>query len=164
MKKFLLLCLFAVFSISCFAQSSTMLTKDETISYIKKKVEAINGEIVPTNSEGSERLKAVYFVAKEDLLEFSYTQKIHNDWTETVYFNPALITDINIWSCKKVVCGLNIFVKNGSAMHKSGENKYRTQNVAIYFINDHPENGNRIKKALLHLRDLYRAKEDPFDN
>ncbi len=168
MKKiFFLTALFTV-SISVFAQDVT-LTKDETISYLDKKIKAIIGQPEPFCSNCTGRkMRNAYIKETGGLIEvyFSYDISDGRSYSATYRFNPKYIRDIDLFTTKSTVRTINIFIPNNSSMKTTSDSEgfWNEKNMKFLFLDNDPENFNRIKKAFLYLKDLYNAEADPFDN
>ena len=165
MKRPLLICFVALSSLISFAQEKPMLTKGETIKYLSDKINEVNGEKEPFCRSCSDKLYNAQFKEKNGLVEISFSHDIGgSEWAISYWFNPAYITSVDLTNGTSNVVGtINIFFKNGNALKKEGDSeKRREKNVTFLYLNADPSTGNRIIKALLYLRDLYKATEDPF--
>ena len=168
MKK-ILICLSVFFMAATVAAQDATLTKAETISYLDKKIKAIVGQPEPFCSSCTGRkMRNAYVKEVDGLIEVFFSYDLRDDYiySETYRFNPKYLRDVDIHSGSQTVRSINIFIPNESGMKTTSdyESFWKTKNVRFLFLDNDPENGKRIKKALLHLKDLYNAEADPFDN
>jgi len=166
MKKQLFVILLTLFSISAISQTNTLLTKEETINYINKKVKEAKGFDMINFNGVSEKVLDCGF-KKSYSGENIECIEIKGKYSYLTEFNPAhikMLTEVNLYGNQVVGCiAIDLIGKTAKFSSNFGLNESRTQASIIYLKSD-PDNYKRISKALLHLRDLYKAEDDPFDN
>jgi len=194
MKKEIFLYLLLLTSFSSFAQEKTMLTKEETINYINKKLKECEGHFrTPDGSAftGGVAKKMHYtslsFNADGDRVSLSINssnyseRKYTSDYFErytTQQFNPSQILSITEGaSDKSEPLGIIIikFISNSCISKQNvywygsdgfgnhdGTKTFSVKESGLVFLSADPSNFNKIKKALEHLRDMYKAGDDPF--
>jgi len=166
MKKQLFVILLTLFSISAISQTNTLLSKEETINYINKKVqEAIGHERIWGSKGSSEKVLECGFkkIYSGENIKYEYKD---GPYSFVVEFNPAHIKtlqDITVNGNK--IVGNILIVLIGQTAKSTESGKLESVNyITMVYLKSDPDNYNRISKALLHLRDLYKAEDDPFDN
>lgn len=158
MKTILLALTLLTLSPTVFAQKE-MPTKEETINYLNKKISEING-IESYN-------KAFFKGEGDNVVIGTSTGTI---WRTTTFkpIHIKTITRCPIYKNHRITC-LSIDLTGPYAIGKSNAPYYKesnTINALFDFPVDDGSNFKKIKNALLHLRDLYKAEEeeDPFAN
>lgn len=178
-----------LFSASVSAQD-TMLTKEETVNYLQKRLKEVDGRYQTvvgdrfTYSEPSIKLQA------DGTVELVYTRTSSESFCPGGYpikysyrFDPGEIVRVGIFGSEKAddpVRHLGLFFKAKTARaredhfrerqctrglgYKYGTNQQwgDLEEVEYPFFATSPENRGRITRAILHLRDLAKAEEDPF--
>ena len=224
MKKKLLIYIFALFSFSSFAQDKAMLTKEETVNYINKKLQEVIGHYKTQTLENGQSGKIEYYWVHTIALSgdnvkiyrtrSNYTFQRISDikgvrhqgtyyniypcdyYLDTQYqeFNPKNISSIEIFTnpiSNEAIGSIQINLKsktNQSLRYVEGpkfkfpyddsiNSEYwgkcygdQTGNkisdslnyAYINFLIADEDNFKKLKKALEHLRDLYKAEDDPF--
>jgi len=169
MKKLIVICLLASYSLSSFAQEKTMLTKEETINYIQKKLK----EIIDFEGRYPEMGKYTESGISFDDPKISIFRQVkykNSSIVETtIDFNPVHITDITdghtnddgtIGYLKVKVVAKTGMVKtfktesdpqpnNFNYWSKSTTNTQPTELLIAYLKSD-GSNFTKIKKALEH--------------
>lgn len=191
MKKNLTLCLFIGLTIIADAQPKLILSKAETILYIDKKMKEAEGYQTYTGAHRKNttdfKLADLSFQKspdKENNVLLCYTkigqgEDLGRGWKTCATFNPAYIGLIEksgyLTGSDKNEQGpggnLSIKFPEGTVI----ETSYQIENGAwrfsrqinvtyafLYFFSSDITNYDKIKKALEHLRDLYKAADDPF--
>lgn len=173
---FLLFSLIAL-SLSSVAQDA-MLTKEETVNYLRKKISEVEGRTRVFEYDGrsySHTYRNVAIELKGSNIEMTVTVSflLRSDptekySTEKFVFNPAYISRLDIEKPKREegIGTVNVrFDKKLVTWTFSDGRKPQDSAVAFFpYYATIPGNDERIKKALLHLRDLAKAEEDPFGN
>lgn len=174
-KFTLLVAVFAALVAQGLAQDA-MLTKEETINYLQKKLLEVEGREqifehnsilvrnkyhTPSITMNGSSVKVTLFISNNE------GEKPRFAIDE---FNPAYIARVEVLKPKldegigsvailfdrRVVKRTDQFMFDG-----------RPRDVGFVYIPYYatiPQNGERMMKALLHLRDLAKAEEDPFGN
>lgn len=188
MKKLLFYCLVTLFSRTLFGQDKAMLTKEETVNYINKKIkeavslpcgECYSGAVYTQNNISLSDSKIE--IAKE----ISYSpgdcgRSYHRISTEVLKFNPVHITDIKDGPSSKGAVGYLIVsvIPQTSAVNsydghcspkptnftyweETRKNSQPTE-LFIYYLKSDPANFSKLKKAFEHLKSLSKAEDDPF--
>jgi len=169
MKKYLFLCLIALFTTSAMAQDA-MPTKEETVRFLDKKIKEGTGRVGGATF-GDEKYRDLAVWMNGDELTITYSADrpgSRTTWTNT--FNPKYIEKVSVIGVRgKNALGLvliqtakpvvrSVFILNGKI-----EEKDTTGAGFRYFAADEA-NGEKVKKALLHLRDLVKAEDELFGN
>lgn len=168
MKKILLILMVLVFAVSALAQKE-MLTKEETVNYLNKKLQEVDGRSMSWPNAFS-RYSNLSFRIKGDNVELKYVETFQNGTTrQTNYeFNPGHISKF------ETIHG----PQSGSAVRSfrvkfiSKTGRFSDTSTALKDVDyaDFPyfaaltDARVRMQKALLHLRDLAKAEEEPFGN
>jgi hypothetical protein len=178
MKNLLLLPLVLLSFVSVFSQQE-MLTKQETVNYLNKKVKEAEGVAEKTTtSKFIRRYTNLSVQLKGGDVVLEYTSRL---WREdgtpsasgptryTYSFNPAYIKDFVVDSDAapgSQVKRLTVAFSAATVRKKLDYTQLEPDNTLYYlpFFASVPENESRIRKALLHLRDLAKAEDDPFGN
>ncbi|MFD0751294.1 hypothetical protein ACFQZS_14180 [Mucilaginibacter calamicampi] len=178
-----LIFLFLLFvTISAKAQDKATLTKDETISYINRKVKEIDGLSYHYINTLGERLSktcnAASFALKydtNDKLLLKYNEAYPNTTLELRYlyeFKATYIKSIELMP--PVVSSdqlgfLKIQLSNESALYSirydgGSRGEGNTSVIELPFLISDTSNFSKLKKALEHLQALYKSEDDPFGN
>jgi hypothetical protein len=158
----------AILSVSTFAQKE-MLTKEETVNYLNKKLQEVDGRELK-RSYGTFRYSDLFFRMKGDDLELKYTENLlgGKPCYSTFVFNPAHISKlvpIHDKIAESAVKGIRIDFLAKTARSSICVTILSDTNQVFYpYFSALPENRVRIERALLHLRDLAKAEEEPFGN
>ena len=178
-----------LFTFSVSAQDA-MLTKEETVNYLQKRLKEVDGRYKTvvgdrfTYSDPSIKLQT------DGTVELIYTRTSSESFCPGGYpikysyrFDPGEIERVGIYGSEKAddpVRHLAIVFKAKTARaredhfrdrqcnrglgYKYGTNRQwgDLQEVEFPFFATTPENRGRITRAILHLRDLAKAEEDPF--
>jgi hypothetical protein len=188
MKKYLFLCLIALFTTSAMAQD-TMLTKEETVNYLQKKLREVDGRYKTVTGVKFFYREPSIMLLTDGTVELVYTAT-SSEFCLSGYsvkysyrFDPGEIVKVGIYSSAKTddpVRHLYFEFKAKTVRaredHWKGPRcqsglgfKYGTNGqwgdlteVEFPFFATSPENRGRITRAILHLRDLAKAEEDPF--
>ena len=177
MRYFFLFTILLSFNLS-FSQDVS-LTKGETVNYLKKKLNEINGEytvrVGAATSIDDKYVSSPYLYFNESMLSFSYslyfrpyssTSKPSLFCGYSYTFNPMYID--TIWAPDRGL--MSVWLKRSNAKYACTCSQYypqhnKNENTSLISwpvpIND-PDYANKIRKALLHLRDLLKAEDDPF--
>jgi len=166
--KILLFLVVAGLSVSAIAQKE-MLTKEETVNYLNKKLQEVDGRELK-RSGGTFRYSELSIQIKGDYVELRYTEKFAggSPCYNTYVFNPAHISKlipIHDKIAESAVKGIRIdfLAKTARSSICVAVLSDANQVFSPYF-SALPENRLRIERALLHLRDLAKAEEEPFGN
>jgi hypothetical protein len=183
----LLLSFTLLFAVSSCAQDA-MPTKEETVNYINKRLQEMVDKEYEVSEKGTLLFKSRYtsisFVLKGDNAELEYSsesrsQRLGNTRVskDTWVFNPTYISaDSGAVSVKTDSLVLSTggyltikledkVVRRQSYSSYDGKvDKEVTNVVFVPFDPKIPDHGKRLIKALLHLRDLAKAEDDPFGN
>jgi hypothetical protein len=169
MKKYLFLFLIALFTASVTAQDA-MLTKEETVNYINKKLQELEGRDMSW-ANGSVRFSDLSFRLKKDDVELKFTETSTSGPRYTTYvFNPGHISSFDTIHGPQTGSAVRAFsvkfpTKTGRWAQGSLYAPFRDVDyVQMPYFDAIPGNRKRLEKALLHLRDLYRAEDEPFGN
>ncbi|WP_448697575.1 hypothetical protein ACFGVR_12780 [Mucilaginibacter sp. AW1-3] len=182
MKKHLLICLLSVVTMGASAQNAA-LTKDETISYINKKVvEATDHAIQFTNMSLTIIDASFSKASKEGYITLTYKRIGDSQWQDdyrTVVFNPAHIVNIvaegdevrTTSPVSNVVLKLvgktasyTRRVRNHGAYYWQSPTEESLSSINVPFLQSDPTNFGKLKKALEYLKTLCKAEDDPFAN
>jgi hypothetical protein len=160
---------------STFAQDA-MPTKEETVNYINKKLQETVGfeHIIYISGFGRDvrtKIKAHGISLANGSLQYSRSTLLDDGSTnceESFTFSPRLIEHITVRGPEKGSVG-TVEGKLGSKVgrYRSSCPKHyevATDWFALYFLAAEKADGEKIKKALFHLRDLAKAEDDPFGN
>ena len=172
MKKitFALVASALLFAASCFAQD-TMLTKEETVNYVNKKLQELEGRDM-SFANGYTRYSGLSFKIKGDNVELKYTESSGsgNPRYTTYLFSPAHISAFGTIHGPETGSAVRAFsvkfpTKTGRWAQGAAYAPFRDVDwVQMPYFDAIPGNRKRIEKALMHLRDLYSAEDDPFGN
>jgi hypothetical protein len=167
-RVILLLVLHALILLPVAAQDA-MPTKEETVNYLKKKLMEVDG--LKQTKDGPP-LKGYLINLNNGKIEF--TQQgggVVYGWMYS--FDPAHILDVKIYPVRhwemdamEVVFVSKLVVRQ--AVKPTGGLDYSRSKETVLsfqfpFIRT-PGNGEKIRKAFLHLRDLAKAEDDIFSN
>lgn len=150
MIRYLLLSMLLALSLTSFSQETELMTSDENISFINKKVAEANGSTDPAYSDGSHSITRCSLTKKGKNLVyvFSSTDADGDRAIQTQVFDPMFIKEVDhINGSKNKLGTINIFVNDGT----------QRANCRMLFLNG-TDNFKSIKKALLKLQELYSAK------
>lgn len=165
MKQILLLFFAFCFTPSVIAQNAT-LTKGETVAYLDKKMKEMN-EFRYKNE------RYLNFSVEFDgtVLTLKYQIKnLDNNFTsyQIHKFNPLYINKFQHYNRDNQLPFILVSVKTSGIYSTTGSPyKYSPENnnhIPFYFLGSESDksNGEKIKKALLHLQALLKAEDDPF--
>jgi len=168
MKKILVVLVLSVISSLSVAQDVT-LTKGETVAYLDKKFKEIIGHKDPQSPE-------VFLDAgvkfENSLLIIKYTLKLSEttSWSFEFNFNPMYIKDVHTaYDDEEVpMLSISLLTSCGKEIIRHSYNtayppKWEsTSSSKMYFLKGDNKNGEKCKKALLHLQALLKAEDDPF--
>jgi hypothetical protein len=187
MKKYLFLCLIALFTTSAMAQDA-MLTKEETVNYLHKKLREVEGRFTTIFSSKFYYNAPSINLMKDGTVEVIYTRS-SSDFCLGGYsvkfsyrFDPSEIVRVGTVSANPgdSVSDLALIFSSRTARaredHTKGTSCTRSLGhwegtngqwgdlgrVNFPYFATSPENSGRITRAILHLRDLAKAEEDPF--
>ena len=160
--------LFLLLSFGLAAQAQSSLTKEETINYLSKKLKETVDHVYSNNNGKIGKVSSSYTVSvakTEKGIKITYT--FEEPFYQTSYeFNPAHIKDVLPYenSTTSAVSELQISLigKTCAAKRRNGNESLSYANM-LYLKGD-SSNLGKIKKALLYLRDLCKAEDDPFGN
>jgi hypothetical protein len=169
-----LLCPFAV------RAQDAMLTKEETINYLHKKVQEADNGYKFYQTQGKQTYKTPRLIKFLGKLEMSYTVVAGNQVAThvTCAFDPAHAKSIDIYNGTKddtvniaqvffhgkvVKCDQYSKDRFGVLVLNSSRT-YMTDFMPIPFLDAVPGNRARVEKAIKHLIDLAKAEDDPFGN
>jgi len=171
MKRYIINSAFLFFSIFVFAQDVT-LTKGETVEYLKKKYKEMEGFNTP-GTYMQRTFKNFELKYIDGIIQLSYKEYDRNsgEWsTDYEYrFNPLYISRFTFATVNDYTV-LHIYFSNTnfSIHQKNGNGSFVDDYEYISFLylgtKDDQKNGEKIKKALLHLQALLKAEDDPFGN
>lgn len=178
MKKQLLICLLTCYSFSTIAQDKAMLTKEETVNYLDKKMKDIitfksrfdigsftDASVISTNSKIQVLFSSNYAdgYRTETTITLDPSKIISIEEGTTSSDIDLLIINVTPNTCKYVKFvtqsdpqpnNYNYWSKNTTTLQPS--------KIEIPYLKYDGTNFNKFKKALEHLRDLCKAEEDPF--
>ena len=169
----LLLSLVLFFATPAFAQDA-MPTKEETVNYINKKMQ----EVLGFNPYGDPpsisdlQYKQLWFRLSGADVEVGtvtgYTSISTGRHTETYVFNPRHIKDVVIGKPDKGIPNSRIGITFHKGTLREGPtlrvNALDVPFVQIPYLATLPGNGEKLAKAILHLRDLTKAEDELFGN
>jgi hypothetical protein len=170
-RLLLMAAIIAVLGFSASAQKE-MLTKEETVNYLSKKLQEIDGRNLITKGGQTRKYSSLSLRIIGDNLELKHTETygtVTVDYT-TYVFNPAHISSIVIlggYQDGSPVRRLRIMFPSKTARHACcgyTTSLSDTDKVDFPYFASLADNRSRIEKALLHLRDLAKAEEEPFGN
>lgn len=164
-------------SLLCVAASAqdTMLTKDETINYLDRKLREVEGRTVVYSGGSRLRYADVSLKKQGEGLELRYTEYLHHpggqreSFRRGFRFNPLYLEhffkprDATPESAIALM-SVRFRSKTVGRLTSGGEWEYPPgmHHVEFFFLAAAPENATRIKKALEHLQMLAKAEDDPF--
>ena len=171
MKKYLFLLIIALFAMGVHAQD-TMLTKEETINYLNKKLQEVDGRITiePTKTH---QFSYLSIRARGSDLELKHIDtRVGGQACSVVQvFNPRDIFRLSVSELATKESPVRLlkieFAKKlaSSEIRCAGEHVLKdVDRVHMPFFDTLTGNRQRFEKALMHLRDLARAEDDPFGN
>ena len=172
MKQYLFLLIAVLFATAGLGSAQdTMLTKEETVNYVNKKLQELEGRDMSWDN-GFVRYSALSFKIKGDNVELKYTQSSSSgDPRYTTYlFNPAHISAFDTIHGPRTGSAVRTFsVKFPTKTSRWAQGPSYApftdvDSVQMPYFDALPGNRKRIEKALMHLRDLYKAEDDPFGN
>jgi hypothetical protein len=169
----LLLLLFLGYSES--AAQDAMPTKEETVNYLHKKMSEVVGRVKVWENEAISPMtyRNASIALKDSNIEITVTAsfflrspRTENVVTQKCVFNPGYISRVDIEKPKKDEGIGFVYVRFDKKLVTwtfDDDRKQQDSDVASFpYYATIPGNDERIKKALLHLRDLAKAEEDPF--
>ncbi len=179
MRYFFLFTVLLSYNLS-FSQDVT-LTKGETVNYLKKKLNEINGEytvrIGAATNLDDKYVANPYMYFNESSMNFSYSLYFRPYSSTSIpalfcsysfTFNPMYIDTIYAPSAGSGL--MSVWLKRGNGKYVCTCSQYypqfnKNESTSLISwpvpIND-PDYANKVRKALLHLRDLLKAEDDPF--
>ena len=147
-----------------------MLTKEETVNYLNKKLQEVDGRDM-IRPDYTFRYSDVSFRIKGDYLELKYTETVQGrpPCYNTYVFNPGHVSGIvpiHEKTKESPVRGLRLTFPTKTARSSICPATVLSDVDKVYFpyFAALPDNRQRIEKAILHLRDLAKAEEEPFGN
>lgn len=149
-----------------------MLTKEETINYLNKKLQETDGRDRIESDGRSYRYSNLSFLIKGDNIELKYKETRPDPmWPsayETFLFNPGDITRVSLFGKKLTGVG-EIWIGFSSKTARRSccsatANLSDVDYAYLPYFAGAPDNFLKIEKALLHLRNLAKAEDDPFGN
>lgn len=169
-KILLLLIVAAVLSVSALAQNE-MPTKEETVNYLNKKLHEVDGRYFVFSDGDTIRFSGLSFRMKGDSVELKRTEQRANGTVdyEILEFDPGHISKIVVQRPKGKVAVNYVSLYFATKVARRtccfyGAKPLDVDYGTFPYFEALPDNALKIQKALLHLRDLYKAEEDPFDN
>lgn len=155
-----------LFCTSTLSAQNTLLTKEETINYLAKKFKEVDG-LYTDNGMWKYSHCDLTWVNNNIELTYRHTYNGDNVTDFTIRFNPLYITRIDNSRGITDVGVLEIFLSIPGQSTQSNHNgtfPRSTKEVNIMFLGSSSDrtNGDKIKKALLHLQQLLKAEDDPF--
>lgn len=179
MRHFFLIVI--LFSGKLSSAQDVTLTKGETANYLKKKLNEVNGEytvkIGAASSLDDKYVANPYLYFNESTITFSYNLYFRPYSSTSIpalfcgysyTFNPMYID--TIYAPSKGSGLMSIWLKRDNGKYVCTCSKYypqynKNENTSLISwpvpVND-PDYSNKVRKALLHLRDLLKAEDDPF--
>ena len=173
LRLFYTLLLLFFLSFQSFSQGE-MLTKGETISYIDKVVKRAIGHSpvwIMSSDDARAEITSAGFSASGENVSYTYRTKDYNDGycrasgSYTTYtFHPAHIKNITMKKINKssVVYVIVKMRAKDMVTIQSDSRKYFSDEMSFYLFMPETKNFDSFKKALLHLKDLASAEDDPF--
>lgn len=172
MRKSLFTLLLACTTFFSFSQSAT-LTKGETIAYLNKKInEAVGHKLSNNNGFIGDIYNAEVKVDTKGItIRYCWINTSGLYYWSSYVFNPSHIQDILPYAntSESAINELKISLVGKTCVFTSGTGYYSptTQSGSVAYANflqlrADPENLNKIKKALLYLKSLLKAEDDPF--
>lgn len=159
---------FFLFSLGFIAHAQPTLTKDETINYVNKKMKEAVDHVYSNNNGRIGKVSAIYTVSitktpKGINIVFTFDDPFY---TASYEFNPAHIKDVFAYenSTSSAVNELQISLIGATCAAKIRSGNQSLAYANMLYLKADPTNLQKIKKALMHLRDLYKAEDDPFAN
>jgi hypothetical protein len=158
-----------------YSQTAT-LTKGETIEYLNKKLKSTIGyDFHNVNGYIGNISDAQVSKDGEDI-KISYTYSKSNKTWNTFKFNPGRISSIT-YAENKTSSSINeLFINlignvcitaRGDGIYYNNKTPVTTNAISyarFLYLKADPEEFNKIKKAFLYLKSLYKAEDDPFAN
>jgi hypothetical protein len=175
--------LFAITTVLFFAVASKAQDLQTTVDYLKTRVkEVINGSKVNFKGGSKVLLSEVEFTSSETKSYYTFEERPssekypYDDYS--FEFSPGKITEISnldmttencVVGVMKISFGSKSVIKRlglrtDGYYRASEHNVYYVDSFIIYYIKDDPTAFERIKKALLKLKELSVEKKDPFAN
>ncbi len=156
---------------------SASLTKGETIEYLNKKFKSTIGfELINSNGVVGKIVDAEFIKVGEDIrIDYTFEGKTSRFW-RCFKFNPGRITDVTYLSNTTESSINEIFINlvgkvcvttkgTGSYGSYATPTSNSSESYArILYLKADPDEFTKIKKALLYLKSLYKAEDDPFAN
>lgn len=186
MKRCLLVFLAVVFLfVPAASAQDAMLTKEETVNYLNKKLQETDGRpaYIKQNGKTYNRIHlGLSFKLVGEKVEFrgkSKSEHLDADTTinNTCSFNPAYIKDVRVGNVDgyppvkgSPVLVAVITLSGNLARCRMTDYRGRLIDEGDYgvvrlpFLDAAPGNRTRMEKAIRHLSDLAKAEEDPFGN
>ena len=172
MKKTIFTLLLSLLLQVSFSQGTT-LTKGETVEYISNKLQEVNDTKFYSSRESS-----YFHYSRQNISldgkKIRYTNKCvvqpsasQLKQTPSYYSGYEVFTPENIASIELVRTdenGMSEMLIRFDGKVVTDDVGYISSYTYFYFNNNVPQNFNRIKNALFHLKDLLKAEGDPFDN
>ena len=167
-SSFSILVLSLLFAASSFAQDA-MPTKEETVNYINKKLAELDGHKV---SKGRPAERAIGFNLNQGgKIEMTFPHSHERDGALWI-FDPKDIADVEMQKLPgsdmdkllirfvaKVAKGFRI--ERSGVVQNGGDPAVIDNSILVYTVRV-PGYAEKLKKALLHLRDLAKAEDDLF--
>jgi hypothetical protein len=173
MKPFVFVCFFVFIATGSFAQDVT-LTKGETVAYIEKKFKEAEGAHSDFSKNGTNsRYRNLRLSFKDNnlIMEYTYDYTQGGNWVwgsdRTITFNPLYIKSVSTGSTlsdiQTVWIDLSLPGKDRQR-NSNGSFDNNINGVQMFYLGTSTDksNGEKIKKALLHLQALLKAEDDPF--
>jgi hypothetical protein len=173
-----LLSLTLLLTISAFAQDA-MPTKEETVNYINKRLQELRGSAFDIGPSGSLPKITYRYISLSFKLNGDIVDLITDAQNEVPYklpptgtrcsFNPKYISSgLDAVTIDKSTTpgstsgAISVKLVDKLAKYESKDLKLDMAGCSVPFDPKIPDQGSRLVKALLHLRDLVKAEEDPF--
>jgi hypothetical protein len=147
------------------AAQDAMPTKEETVNYIHKKMQEVIG-FQPFPNE--QKWKRMTFRMSDENIICEITKE-YPSHPELFVFNPRHIKSVVVGNPRdgRSTAYIGVTFLKSTLRSAAGGTELRIDSIPEPFINipylaTVPGNGDRIAKALLHLRDLAKAEDELF--
>lgn len=155
-----------------------MLTKEETVNYLNKKLQEADGRDLLRSDSPPYRYSDISFKISGDnvVVKYNGTLQGRSVCISTFVFNPGHISRIAVSqheydkTTESPVKVIHIQFPSKTGRHSScltgalQSDFIDVDHAAFPYFAAAQDNFSRIEKALLHLRDLAKAEDDPFGN
>lgn len=170
MNRVIIIAISLLFPFEIIAQNAT-LTKGETVSYLSKKIQEVVGYCRGSTKNCASTYVSASVELKNNQLEVSTKE---SDGYVVVYiFNPKNIISLSqgdhysndeyLKDYIFIKFSSKIAIKKITYADRTSKTEY-VQEVDFTYLDSDNSNGDKVRKALLHLQALLKAEDDPFEN